>query len=82
MVHFPFNFMHNLSTKSSLIFQKMENQQAKKRRKRSQTKQLENVSQSENSSAGSDKSRPKSLTLQVVDDDIQDNEALNEGLEE
>ena len=60
----------------------MKTQQAKKGRKRSRTKQLEHGSHSENSSAGSDKFRPKSLTLQVVDDDIQENYALNEGLEE
>ena len=60
----------------------METQQAKKRRKHSRTKQLGHGSKSENSSASSDKSRPKSLTLQVVDDDILENYALNEVLEE
>ena len=60
----------------------METQQAKKRRKHTRTKQLENGSQSENSSACSDKCRPRSLTLQVVDDDFKDNDALNDGLED
>ena len=78
--------MHNLTILSDLFSfflpQKMETQQAKKRRKHTRTKQLENGSQSENSSACSDKCRPRSLTLQVVDDDFKDNDALNDGLED
>ena len=77
-----FDEKYILIKSSSFLFQKMETQQVKKRRKHSRTKQLEHGSQSENSSAGSDKSRPKSLTLQVVDDDIEGHEALNEGFEE
>ena len=61
----------------------METQQAKKgKRRTTRTRQPDNGSKTENSSASSDETRPKSLTLQVVDDDIKEDNPLTDDLEE
>ena len=60
----------------------METQQAKKRKRRTTRTRQPDGSKTENSSASSDETRPKSLTLQVVDDDIKEDNPLTDDLEE